>query len=131
MRQVGAAYGLSKSSIDRHRKTCMPPKIARAAALREDELSTSTLLDEMLKLQKTTQLLLDESIAMRDTAAASKLVREVRENVALMGRFLGAFAGENAKNVDNSVKILALQSLSVDDLRGLAANLRSGLSHAR
>lgn len=126
VRAVGEAQGFSKSAVARHGATCLPAKIARANVDRVDRLNTSGLLEAMVRLQRTTQDQLDAAIFAKDKPVnVAKLIREVRENVQVMGRFLGAFAGEGAKTVDNRVQIVALQNMTVEDLRALTTTLRS------
>lgn len=124
-RAVAQAFGVSKSAMHRHKASCLSSKLALAAAERSERVSAASLLDAMIDLQKTTQEQLEHAIAGKTKPAdVARLIREARENVALMGRFLGAFAGERA-TVDNRVQVVALREMSVDELRALTAALRA------
>jgi hypothetical protein len=124
-RKVGAAFGVPKSTVDDHARECLPPKLARAAAERTDKITAATLLDAMVDLQRITKAQLDRAVAAEiKPAEIARLTREVRENVSLMGRFVGAFAAEGGGTVDNRVQVLALREMPLDELRALVAALR-------
>lgn len=131
LRQVASAYGLSRSGLHRHQTDCLPAKIARANADRVERVEASDLFEKMAALNDKSEALLEAAIESKAKVAdQARIIREVRENLALMGRFLGAFAGENAKVVDNRTQIVALREMSVDELRLLTAALRSRSSDA-
>lgn len=106
---------------------CMSARIATVNAQRKEMIEVGDLLAKMEHLTTLTEKQLDDAIeAKTKPADVARLIREARENVGMLGRFLGAFHGENATTlVDNRVQVMALKEMSLDDLKALTTALRS------
>ena len=119
-RIVSERFGLSKSSIHRHRTNCMGPAIARVAASREDT-SAASILDRMASLQTRTLRLLDAAEAQgAKPVEAVRIVREVRENELALARLTGLLREGSTTIHAQSMQIASFDALSVEELRALA-----------
>jgi len=120
LRDVARRFGLSKDALMRHRREHIRPAVVRAVEKRED-LRASDLLEQLHGLHDRTLELLDR--AERDKAKpadVARVIKECRENLATMGKLLGAFPAGPGTLIDNRTQILNLEGLTIDELRSLA-----------
>lgn len=111
-------------SIQRHKRGHLLPRVRRAAEKRAD-LNAEKLIDRLIMLAEQTDALLAQSIVDRDRRSSGILIGEVRRNVIMLGRVVGApWVDRSIRVADNRVQI-AVTSLSTDQLKELIDNLTS------
>ena len=127
---VAAEYGFAPSSLRRHRDRHLAPKLADAFA-RRGEIDADKLAAWVLGLNDRVLVALAKTEQARDWQAFRGLVREARENVALLGRLAGVLdAPSAALSIDARRQVAILGSLSEDELRALAASAMEGSDEA-
>ncbi len=116
---ITAQYGLTKSSIHRHRESHLKADLEKATESQQI-MRGSDLLAHAHKLYDRATSLLDKAEKSKNIRDAVAAMREVREALELLGRLLGSFDGEAAK-IDARTQVVALVGgLSTDELRALA-----------
>lgn len=120
LRAIAGRYDVSSSSLDRHRRNCLAPKVASAIARRE-EVSADRLVSY-------TNGLLDYALAgmLRarqndDEFGVRSYMAESRKNIELLAK-LGHLIGDRGPvvHVDARRQVAVLANLSEEDLRALA-----------
>jgi hypothetical protein len=120
LRDVARRFGLSKDAVARHKAAHIHPAVTQAAEKRED-LRAEHILEQLRDLHQRTLVQLER--AERDKAKpaeVARVVKECRENLATMGKLLGAFPAGAGTLIDNRTQILHLEGLTIDELRALA-----------
>jgi hypothetical protein len=121
IRTLTARFGLSKTSLLRHKSTHIRSAVTRAVDRRED-LRAEHLLEQLRDLHQRTLVQLDRAEREKaKPAEVARVVKECRENLATMGKLLGAFPTGPGTLIDNRTQILNLEGLTIDELRSLAS----------
>jgi hypothetical protein len=122
VRDVAGRFGVAKSSVDRHKRRCLAPRVANALA-RSEELSAERLI-------AFTHGLLDRAsvgmvVAQRneDDYAHRAWFREARKTVETLAKLGGIGRPDTEVHVDARSQT-ALVNLSDDELRALVAAAR-------
>jgi hypothetical protein len=118
--RIHRQYGLSESSVRRHRDLHLSAKLARALATR-DEIDGDRLVQWVGGLHQKTLVLLEKAERARDWNAARGLIREGRENLELLGRLAGVIDPQPQVVIDARRQLAVLGSLGENELRALAA----------
>jgi hypothetical protein len=128
VRHVEGRYGVSKSAVDRHRRTCLRARAAAAIA-READLSVTRLeslatglVEEsmwgVLKAKQSISVDPDDAAARAEHRAYLESGRKALETLARLGGIIGS--GGPVVQVDARKQVAVLANLSEDDLRALA-----------
>lgn len=91
--------------------------------MRAERIEASDLLDEMRELANKTDAILGAAIeAKAKPADLARVIREVRENIRMIGQLTGVLGGKGDTTVnDNRTQIIALRDMSSDELRAFMA----------
>lgn len=121
LRDVARRFGPSKDALARHKAAHIQPSVIRAAEKRGD-LRAEHLVEQLRDLQDRTLVQLDRAEREKaKPAEVARVVKECRENLATMGKLLGAFPTGPGTLIDNRTQILNLEGLTIDELRSLAS----------
>lgn len=103
VRDVAQRYGLTKSTVARHHRLHLLPKLTPAesappAQLQaiEDHGISQTVLGAVHDLHRRTLALLTQAEAASDRPSAARLIGEARRNLELVGRLTGELDGPTA-----------------------------------
>jgi hypothetical protein len=120
IRGMARRYGVSASSIARHRDSHLTAALAKTVETARLEISADKLTDWTGSLHAKTMRLLARAEEMDDLANARGLIREARENLVLLGRLAGVIDGPTV-HVDARRQVAVLGNLTEAELRRLAA----------
>jgi hypothetical protein len=124
LRDIAGRFGVARSSLDRHRRKCLGPRIATALA-RYEEIDGRRLVSDLLGLRERLAAGVLRTSAEQDYATLRGLSAEFRQTIELIGRFTGDLEGGGVK-IDARQQVAVLASnLSVDELRVLAHQMRA------
>lgn len=87
IRDIARRFGLSKDTVYRHKKNCLPSTLVMARDI-EQIANADELLKHIHELQQKTLTILDRNTG-RDDRIALTAIREARSNIELIGRLLG------------------------------------------
>lgn len=87
IRDIARRFGLSKDTVYRHKKNCLPSTLVKAREV-EQVANADELLKQIQDLQKKTLMILDKNTG-KDDRVALTAIREARSNLDLIGRLLG------------------------------------------
>lgn len=131
---VAARFGLTESSVQRHRAGCLaykpqekskPPSVERAnpsESVRFDPEAPKSLISTTARLVDEALDLLEHAKKADDRRTALVALREARDGLALLMRTAGMLTGDGGSVVDNRRQTVQLfGKLSVEELRALAA----------
>jgi hypothetical protein len=109
LRDAAGQFGLSKSSLARHRDKCIRGAMAKAAEAHETEVVArgDSLLDEIRQLKDRGMKLLDDAESAGDRRTATSALREVKGVLELLCRATGQLqpAGANVQVVNVGVNV--------------------------
>jgi hypothetical protein len=121
LRDIAERFGVAKSSLDRHRRKCLSPRIATALA-RYEEVDSKRLVADLLGLRERLAAGVLRTSAEQDYVSLRGLTSEFLKTIELIGRFTGDLESTRAGvtiDARRTVAVLA-SNLSVDELRALA-----------
>ena len=87
-RSVAKRFSLSPPAVFRHQSQHLPAHLAKAKQASEIA-AASTLVDELLRLTKTTRQVLARAIEEKDGELALKAIARLERQLELKGRLLG------------------------------------------
>lgn len=87
VRDIAGRYNISKSSIYRHKTSCLPSTLVKAREV-EQIANADELLKQIQDLQSKTLAILEKNTG-KDDRIALTAIREARSNLDLIGRLLG------------------------------------------
>lgn len=90
-RDIAGRYGLSKSSVERHKAEHIPAAMAKAKEA-ADVVHGDNLLDQVKTLQTVTMNILARAYKTDDLRTALQAVGQARGNLELQGKLLGQLA---------------------------------------
>lgn len=128
VRDIAGRFGLSKSSVDVHRREHLKPATSRAIARRED-LGPEALLKKLDGYLADAEHGIEIAKDERDLAGLARCIKEARETVVYLGKAQGLWADKPSTVIDARRQTLNIASLSIDELRSLA-RLGAGVSDA-
>jgi hypothetical protein len=102
LRDVGRQFGVSKSSVDRHKKAHLPSKLIKAAETRE-VVQAGSLLDQLLDINKETKKVLKEMRTAgdeKDNRGALFALRRLERQLELQAQLLGQLGPSTAVQVN-------------------------------
>jgi len=117
LRDIAGRYGLSKSSLERHKANHLPAHLAQAKEAAE-VAQADGLLGELRKLQKITLGLLSKAHGAGDLRTALYGVAQARGNLELMAEITGELERRNLTQIA-IVQSPAWQALRDGLIRGL------------
>jgi hypothetical protein len=117
---MAARYGVSASSIRRHRDTHLRAALSKSAGEARLEVDAARLTDWAGSLQFKTLRLLARAEELDDLASARGLIAEARRNLELLGRLSGVLDGPSVV-IDQRKQLAVLGSLDESELRRIAA----------
>jgi len=117
LRDIAGRYGLSKSSLERHKANHVPAALAQAKEAAE-VAQADDLLGELRKLQKITMGLLSQGYSAGDLRVAVAAVGQARANLELMAEITGELERRNLTQIA-IVQSPAWQALRDGLIRGL------------
>jgi hypothetical protein len=120
LRAVAVNFGVARSSLDRHRRKCLTPRIALALA-RFEEIDRKRLVADLLGIRDHLAAGVMRTSAAKEYGALVALSGEYRKLVELVGRFTGDLETGTRVSIDARKQVAVLASLSEDELRALAA----------
>ena len=116
---LGKRFGVGHYALRRHKLNHLPATLARGAELAED-LTAAGIVKKLQDLAERTDRLLQKAESAGDLPAAGKLIRESRENLAMLGRVVALFPKEGSTtNIDARSVHLGVSGLTSDELRKL------------
>jgi hypothetical protein len=101
LRDIGRQFGVSKSSVDRHKKEHLPSKLIKAAETHEI-VQAGSLLDQLLDINKETKKVLKEMRTAgdeKDNRGALFALRRLEKQLELQAHLLGQLGPSNQVNV--------------------------------
>lgn len=129
VRDLEAKYGVSRSSLSRHSKTCIPGVMARAVEDREVALVEhgGDLLDQLASLRAEGRQILAEARTSNNSTAALRAINTLGRLLELTGKLEGRISDGTTVNVGVSgsdldrIRIVILENLSDQSIRLLGA----------
>ena len=124
-------YGIARGSIEGHRRSHLPPRLARAAE-RSHDLTADALLRRLTRYLDDAEASLAEARALGDHKNVAALIRSALECTRMLGSAVaGLWQPARAPTVNVNVSVEAqLSQLSVTELRTIArladGQIRSG-----
>jgi len=112
---VSSVFGVSESSIRRHKANHLPAKLVLAQEAAE-VAEADDLLDQVRDLQARTLAILDASEASREHRTALSAIREARSNLELLAKLLGELDERPVVNVLVSPQWLELRTTIITAL---------------
>ena len=88
LRDIAGRFGLTKSSVERHKAEHLSEALAKAREA-EEVARADDLLDQLRTLQKVTMGILGRAINANDLRTAVSAVGQARGNLELLGKLLG------------------------------------------
>jgi hypothetical protein len=88
LRTIADRYGISKTSLLRHRATCLPAHLVKAKE-QSDVQSASSLVKELRELTKKTSAVLTRALRQKDGDLALKAIARLERQLELKARLLG------------------------------------------
>jgi hypothetical protein len=122
IRGMATRYGVSASSIARHRDSHLSASLGRTVEEKRLDVTVDSLVAWAGGLQGKTLRLLARAEELDDLANARGLIAEARRNLELLGQLGGIIDGRAVVQIDARRQMLALGNLSEDELRRLAAS---------
>jgi hypothetical protein len=122
IRDIASRYDVGRSSLDRHRRTCLRPKVASAIARRE-EVSADRLVSYANGILEymLSGMLRARSQDPPDDHGVRAFAGEARKTVELLAR-LGHVVGPDAVvNVDARKQVAVFATLTEDEIRAALA----------
>jgi hypothetical protein len=119
LRDIAGRFGVAKSSLDRHRRKCLGPRIATALA-RYEEVDGKRLVADLLGLRERLAAGVLRTSASEDYGNLRSLSAELRQTVELIGRFTGDLEAAGGVRIDARRQVAVIASMSEDELRALA-----------
>ena len=108
-------FGLSKSSVDVHRREHLKPATSRAIARRED-LGPEALLKKLDGYLADAEHGIEIAKDEKDLAGLARCIKEARETVVYLGKAQGLWADKPSTVIDARRQTLNIASLSIDEL---------------
>jgi hypothetical protein len=94
-RRIADQFGISASSVGRHRRQHIPATLARAQSLQEDERARG-LVEQLLGIHDRTMAILERAEESGSLTTALTAIREARTNLELIGKFTGELVERHA-----------------------------------
>jgi hypothetical protein len=112
---IARQHGLTSDAVERHAKTHLPQKLAKAQSVR-DQVEADDLLGQLRLLQGHTLAILGEARANGEYKLGLSAINTARSNIELLGRLLGELDQPALVNVTVSHEWLALKGRLLDAL---------------
>jgi hypothetical protein len=119
LRDIAERFGVATSSLHRHRRKCLTPRIAIALA-RYEEIDGKRLVADLLGIRDHLAAGVMRTSAAKEYGVLVALSGEYRKLVELVGRFTGDLETGTRVSIDARRQVAVLASLSEDELRALA-----------
>jgi hypothetical protein len=119
LRDIEGQFRISKSSLDRHRRLHLTPKVANAIARHED-IDAERLKSYAVGLLEHAMFGVLRSRQEEDFAGQRAYLAEARKGVELLARLSGVIGDRAAVQIDARKQVAVLANLSEEDLRALA-----------
>ena len=114
-RRIAAEYGLSESSVRRHRADHIPELLARASEAVE-AAHADDLLEEVRGLQRRAYAVLGAAEQAQEYRVALAAIREARSNLELLARLVGQLDSTLNVNLSVNSEWIELRALIVGAL---------------
>ena len=114
-RRIAAQYGLSETSVRRHRADHIPELLVKAAEALE-AAHADDLLSEVRDLQRRTYAVLEATEQTREHRTALAAIKEARSNLELLARLLGELDSRLVVNLSVHPEWIELRALIVGAL---------------
>jgi hypothetical protein len=125
MRLIADRFGLSKTSLLRHRGNCISAQLSKAKELQETE-NGSDLVQRLREIHQETRAILSRAKKTKDWATALRAITRLERQIELEGALLG----ELAHGVRGGVTVVRVEyvdkMLNVNAPGAPAARLISG-----
>lgn len=112
-RTIADRFRLSKTALVRHKAVHLPAHVAKAAEAQE-VTSASSLLEQMLDLQRRTLDILNAPESQRVAVAA---ISQARQNIELLAELTGKLAAQPTINVLVSPQWISVRAVLLEALR--------------
>ena len=122
LRDIASQYGISRSSVDRH-KSHIPKALANAKKA-ETVAESNSLLSRVENWISRCERLFDRAEAAGEWSGAASAAREVRSNLELLGKLNGELQTAGAR-VDITVANINLGALTPEQKEALYSRLKS------
>ena len=113
VRSVARRYGLDKSTVSRHQRLHLKPRLTAAETpapkrikAMEAHQETFDVMRSMRELHQRTLALLEKAEAAGDLPSALRAIREARSNCELLGRLDGSLDGPVAPQAGGNISII-------------------------
>jgi hypothetical protein len=120
-RKISETFSVSISSLFRHKSSHLPDTLVKAREAREI-IKADSLIAEVKSLREKTLNILQRFEDSGDLRGAIVAVRELRENVELLGKLLGEFNGDSPRG-RKEVVLVGFQGDKTDEEEGSSAFL--------
>lgn len=119
LRDIAGRYRVAKSSLDRHRRNCLAPKVAAAFA-RHDAITGDKLIAYTSGLLEHAMLGMLRARQNDDDVSHRAYMGETRKAIELQARLAHVIGVAPVVQVDARRQVAVLANLSEDELRALA-----------
>lgn len=115
LRPISERFGISTSSLFRHRSGHLPVALAKAQEAAEIAHGDS-LLEQIRSIQQTTIRLLTKAEAAGAFVPAAMFIKEARGNLELLAKMLGELDERPVVNIATNPQWLTIQAVIMNDL---------------
>jgi hypothetical protein len=129
VRDIARRFGLSKSSVDVHRREHLKPAAARAITRRED-LGAEALVQKLVGYLEEAEHGIEIAKSVKDLPGLARCIKEARETAVYIGKTIGLWSDKPSTVIDNRRQTVNIGQLSIDELRNLA-KLASGAAESK
>jgi hypothetical protein len=112
IRDIAGRFGLSKTAVARHKTEHLPTHLAKAVEAQEIS-SASSLLEQMMDLQRRTLEILNQPDSQRVAVAA---ISQARQNIELLAELTGKLAVQPTINVLVSPQWISVRAVLLEAL---------------
>jgi hypothetical protein len=119
LRDIAGRFGVAKSSLDRHRRKCLHPKIATALA-RYEEIDGKRLVADLLGLREHLAAGVLRTSSAQEYGALVALNGQYLKTVEMIGRLIGVLGDGPHVSIDARKQVAVVANLSDAELRALA-----------
>jgi hypothetical protein len=111
-RVVAKRFGISPAAVFRHQSDHLPAHLAKAKQVAE-VVSASSLVDELLKLTRTTGGVLARALADKDGELALKAIARLEKQLELKGRLLGELEDRGGRTGETHIVVTYVDKMLV------------------
>jgi len=119
VRAIAGQFGLTRSSVQRHKVGHLAPAVARVAARRE-ELGAEALISRLVGYLEEAEHGIEIAKGARDLQGLARCIKEARETAVYIGKTIGLWTDKPSTYIDARTQVNNLGALSIDELRSLA-----------